>query len=388
MRFIRFALAIACSVAACAIAMPVATPLASRAQLDAYLRETPPGQSPLDALPPEAKKRFLASLQFNERGAFLFSTDDLGADLTTAQIVPILQLFGLADYARAIRAQPRALPPPCTDITRCPPSTIDKAYTALQDPTHDGDGAFAARFYEATFAPYQLPARLTGIANDDLRLLFRAAHWAAGLNETNTPQPHITADMQRDLDELHRRGLDRDDDWQAMYDLDIADRQFDRARELVARHASLPPVPPLTDDAQDAGSPSMLSVEASGNLHRETFDAHDGATRIVVMAGCHLAADAASHIDADATLGPVFRQHAVWLGSQLESFDDVRAWNSTHPQQPMHVAWRNHEWTQLDYQRWPMPTFYVFRDGRLLGKVTGYQPDPLRKLLAQAGLVH
>lgn len=385
MRFVRSALAIVCWIATGAMALPAASPISSRAQLDIYLRETPPGQSPLDALPPEAKKRFLASLQFNERGAFLFSTDDLGADLTTAQVLPILQLFGLADYARAIRAQPRALPPPCMDAARCPPSAIDQAYTALQDPSHEGDAAFAARFYTEMFAPHQQPTTLASIADDDLRLLFRAAHWAAGVNEVGTPQPPIILDMRRDLDELHRRGRDRASDWQAMFDLYIADRQFGMARELATMQAGLPPVPTLSD-AHGEVSPSMLSVDASGDLHREGFNVRDDATQIVVMAGCHLAADAARHIDADATLGPIFRQHAVWLGSQMESFDDVRAWNATHPHQPMHVAWRNNEWSTLDYRRWPMPSFYVFHDGRLLGSVEGFDPDRLRALLTQAGL--
>ena len=43
-------------------------PIASRAQIDAYVRHTPVEASPLSAFTPAGRRRFLASLVFGERG--------------------------------------------------------------------------------------------------------------------------------------------------------------------------------------------------------------------------------------------------------------------------------------------------------------------------------
>lgn len=69
-------------------------PIKSQSALQAFLSEQRASPSPLDALSPQAKQRFIASLQFNDRGITSFEYRDLEEELTPYQIYQILSLFG------------------------------------------------------------------------------------------------------------------------------------------------------------------------------------------------------------------------------------------------------------------------------------------------------
>lgn len=69
-------------------------PIRSQVDLDAYLRNTPDKKSPFRHLSPSARKRFLASVSFNENGITGFSYDDIENELTASQIYRVLSLFG------------------------------------------------------------------------------------------------------------------------------------------------------------------------------------------------------------------------------------------------------------------------------------------------------
>ncbi|RUL70969.1 hypothetical protein [Dyella choica] len=70
-------------------------PIKSIKDLNAYIARTPAADSPLDYLSPEAKNRFISSLQFNGKGITSFSYADLEAELTPSQIYKLLSLFGM-----------------------------------------------------------------------------------------------------------------------------------------------------------------------------------------------------------------------------------------------------------------------------------------------------
>jgi hypothetical protein len=69
-------------------------PIRSRADLDRYRAATASSGSPLDALSPAGRRRFLASLRFNRSGITGFSYADLQSELTASQIYDVLKLFG------------------------------------------------------------------------------------------------------------------------------------------------------------------------------------------------------------------------------------------------------------------------------------------------------
>lgn len=79
----------------------------SRQDLAAHLRLAA-AASPLNALSPGARERFLDSLVFNDRGLVEYRFDDMKRELSVTQAYRILRLFGAADSAPFLRTmQPR-----------------------------------------------------------------------------------------------------------------------------------------------------------------------------------------------------------------------------------------------------------------------------------------
>lgn len=162
--------------------------ITSTESLARYLRESPEGTSPLDLLPPGAKKRFLRGLQFGTQGLTGFSTTDLQAELTDDEIRQVLALFGAQEYAATLHGiQHRAgslRKPPCGTPTTCPESRIEQhfnQFSALAEAhTPDESNSTKARklaaSYRALFAAEQPSARLRSMSDGDLNLLPRGGH--------------------------------------------------------------------------------------------------------------------------------------------------------------------------------------------------------------------
>lgn len=106
-------------------------PIRSQVQLQQHLQANG-ANSPLATLTPAAKKRFLTSLRFNEKGITSFSYDDLQAELTASQIYQVLSLFGaqhtvsLMRNARVVTPTDQALLQPLgTSGPLCPSQACD-----------------------------------------------------------------------------------------------------------------------------------------------------------------------------------------------------------------------------------------------------------------------
>lgn len=69
-------------------------PIHSAALLREYLAKED-ASSPLNLLSPAAKKRFVESLRFNEKGVTSFTYSDIEAELSASQAYRLLSLFGL-----------------------------------------------------------------------------------------------------------------------------------------------------------------------------------------------------------------------------------------------------------------------------------------------------
>jgi len=76
-------------------------PVKSQLELGVYLQSAKP--TPLDWLSPSAKRRFLASLTFNESGLTGFDYSDLRAELTVTQVYRVLAVFGAQRVAPSIK---------------------------------------------------------------------------------------------------------------------------------------------------------------------------------------------------------------------------------------------------------------------------------------------
>lgn len=373
-------------------------PIATPAALARYLLDTPIERSPLGALPPGARKRFLASLRFGDRGLGGFATDDLDQTLTHAQTEAVLALFGAQAYGAGLGLSPaehaRREAERAADAARrgckpdnCPESPIEQRYDALvlaerhgtDAARHAGLGADYTRLFGNAFSP----TALARVSAPDLRLLARAARRVLGVD----PDGRAADDLGRTLAAMQLRGMAGDADFVPLYRARVTTRHFDAARALAREHPGMPVgvLPALESRPTRSGVPTVLTVSADGrHMTREAVDL-DVPLRIVVVAACHFSEDAARDIAADPRLDALFRQHAMWLASDGTPLADAAAWNRAFPTQSIHVAWRNREWRKLD--SWAMPTYYVFRHDREVARWHGWLGlDALRQELDRAGV--
>lgn len=368
---------------------PATTTIRSSQALERYLHGLDIDASPLGALSPGARKRFLAGLTFGPEGLGGFPLDDLKSELTHPQIVKLLSLFGVEAFAEGMGLSPneyrrRQRERRLAARTRgCDPKTcsetpveqdFDKLLTWKPDaPLSDAQLAVAvSRRYDRLFTRHQTRDALVEASAPDLRLIKRAAEHVL----FHVPNAAHIAQLRADLAEMDRRGIATDTSYMALYQALVRTRHFRQARILAERHSSLPvpPLPPFQEPAAlPPGQPTALSLRSDGrSMTRRTFDLATP-TRIVVVASCHFSRDAARAIAADPELKSLFSEHAVWLADPREQLDDVRQWNDEFPDQPIHVAWDRREWSMLD--DWAMPTFYVFHRGKLVDRWSGWPPD-------------
>lgn len=357
------------------LAIP-AKPIATRAELDTYLRDTPPANSPLSWLTPDAKRRFLDSLVFQEHGLGGMNLGDLRYELTREQAYVLLQLFGAQSLALDLDA--RSTPRPAIDDQTA--SMLEPAYdhvlgAAGQAAGNAESGQAISRSYAAEFAPEQSRARLHALGDRDVELLFRAATLAFRA----TSQPDYLADMRRDFAELDRRHrIDRPhvDD---LHDALLITHHADEARTLLATHPAIERGPP----------PLMRSFNRIRNsqpsLWIATLDTHKrelvrfrfnirAPAQVIVLAStsCHFSANAAHDIDADPLLRDLFREYAQWVApaSEVVAFDAVRDWNRAHPSLRLGIAYDNA--TLPMAERFDTPTFYFLDHGTVVDTVVGW----------------
>ena len=376
-----------------------ATPIRAQAELQRYLRETPIRNTPLAPLPPTSRKRFLEQLQFRAHGVDI-NYGEPAAELTHPQIVRLYALFGQsapASLGLTAAQQQRRMLERNEDARRrncipaqCPESEVERRFDALGAIAPHFDLPDAQRFtaekrdYDRLFDSFfRTPDALRDLGDPDLRLLTRALYTTLYA----VPDDVHIAQLHRVLQEMQRRGMTEDADFKELHDAEVAARRFAAASALRAAHpgmrvAALPTFVP--GPAPAAGQPTALSVDARGDTMRRQAVDLGGPLRIVVIAGCHFSEDAAKAIEGDAELRPLFARHSFWLAAPSQPITDVPAWNREFADLPMHVAWRQDEWPMLP--DWGMPTYYVYRDGQLVKRFSGWLgAAQLKQSLREAG---
>lgn len=376
-----------------ALAIP-ARPIATREQLDAYVRDTPSANSPLSWLTPGARQRFLDSLVFHSRGLGGMNLDDLGYELDREQAYSVLQLFGMENYALDLDA--RSTPQPATGGSEA--STLEPYYDQLVA-VHPDDLAAQAqaieRIYATGFTPLQTDAHRRALGDRDAEFLFRAATLAFRV----TRQPGYLADLGRDFAELERRHRVDRPHASNFYDVLLGAHHADEARALLARYPLIErSAPPSMRDANRirSGQPSLW-IATPGTRKRELvrfrFNIR-APMQVIVLAstGCHFSAKAARDIEADPLLSSLFREYGQWVAppSEVTAFDSVRSWNQAHPALRIGIA--------QDLATLPMigrietPTFYFLDHGTVVDTVVGWPGegnlDAIRRGFRKINLLH
>lgn len=371
-----------------------AKPIASLAELDAYLRDTPPANSPLSWLTPGARRRFLDSLVYREHGLGGMSLADLRYELTREQAYTLLRLFGAQNYAVDLDAL--TAPRPATDA---PASALEPAYDRLLAAAGHAEGNTAqgqaiSRIYAAEFAPAQSDARRRALGDRDLEFQFRAATLAFGI----TGQPDYVADMRRDFAELQRRHRVDRPHVGDLYDALLTTHHDDEARALLAAHPAIERSPPpvMRSFSRIRNGQPSLWVATPGTRKRELvrfrFNIRAPAQVIVLAStGCHFSANAARDIEADPLLRDVFRQYGQWVAppDEITAFDAVRDWNEAHPALRLGIAYDNAALPMVE--RFETPVFYFLDHGTVVDTVVGWPPggnlDAIRRGLRKIDLL-
>lgn len=242
-----------------------------------------------------------------------------------------------------------------------------------------------ASAYDKAIAPL-MQGGLDHLSARDQFTLLRATHLVAATMASPRPD-----DLERTIEivsRLEARQAATDPDVRMAYDAMLLMGRFDDARLYASRHpsAGLPKPPNANDNLPTGGTaPTIWRLGESGNaMQREAVDLD--ALQILVTAGCHFSIDAAEDIAADADLGPLFARHARWLvlPPGREDFDAVRKWNRRFPETPALMLHSRNEWLLLP-DEWVMPTFFIVRDGKILGKTAGWskqRPETRENLIA------
>lgn len=356
------------------LAIP-AKPITSRAELDAYLRDTPPANSPLNWLAPGARRRFLDSLVYREHGLGGMNLGDLRYELTREQAYTLLRLFGAQDYAVDLDALTTPRPATHDDATGSLEAAYDRLLAATEHSEGDAQGQAISRSYAAEFAPAQTDARRHALGNRDAEFLFRAATLAFN----TTSQPDYLSDMRRDFAELERRHRVDRPHASDLYDALLAAHRGDEARALLAAHPAIERSPPplMRSFGRIRNGQPSLWVATPGTRKRELvrfrFNIRAPAQVIVLAStGCHFSANAARDIEADPLLRDLFREYGQWVAppSEVTAFDAVREWNEAHSALRLGIAYDNAALPMVE--RFETPVFYFLDHGTVVDSVVGW----------------
>lgn len=274
-------------------------------------------------------------------------------------------------------------------------SELEQRYQALLDGDPERDVPASARLatisehYARLFPYIASPRFLRDATAADLGFAFRAASLAWGYIEDE----RYLADLRAVFGELADRGIASTSQKVDFLGALVRARHFDAARafarELRKQHPDLDiePIPEISGEV-DAAEPWVYAVaDDAKHLERVPLPVSKGMHLLVVAHPlCGFSRQAMTDLAADDELGPVVRRLATWL-SPVDGrlyLPEVADWNRSHPQTPVVLTHRRNQWPMID--DWSTPTFYLLRDGELVGKVQSWPLDTGNRA-ALAGLL-
>lgn len=248
--------------------------------------------------------------------------------------------------------------------------------------------------FDESFAP--LLKRPERISDDEVRQLYGASDMLASYTmffDAGRNAGYVGS-MGVAFRELRRRSIATDADAGNLFDALVASRRFEEAALLKRSNPALsdkdvPAVAKSPGFREDAPAEMALVSAREFSLRNVDLDAR---YKIVVVSGCHISEAATKAIDADPVLRDAFaRAGAIWLAPADRNFDGqaVQRWNNEFPRQGMTVAYRNEAWKGIDFSQ--IPAFYFYKNGKLVGKHTGWQkqgvPPQIATVLRSMGLL-
>lgn len=386
-RALTLLLAIACHLnVQTAAAQPGPAIVHTLAELDAALASGQP--TPLDALTPYGKRRFIRGLRWGDHGLGGFMFAPLVRELDPAEARAVLRFIDseslLQMLSRSLEGNPLRLPSPSPDLEQ----RLDRLdqFVHADDERRANEGAAGTvlagqavlQRYRELFGERMNAAALKRQPIGDLLPLFDAAALAAG----TSPDSPAFADLLRVHAELAARGVDtrRTLDEGLLYAM-LAARRFEQARDFAAgkKHLAHRAVPRVVDALGPGFSGrSEFRYDAAGTtLTRVAAPPPEGVELIMVAgAGCHFSQDALAAIADDASLQARLREASFSIVTPPDSpipLDYVTEWNTAHPRLPIRIPAYAQEWQAIDVVG--TPEFYLLKDGKVIAKRSGWPAE-------------
>lgn len=244
--------------------------------------------------------------------------------------------------------------------------------------------------YRSLFPEASGHGAITGVAKDDLLLMFKAANSAAFF----TADREFVAHMVQIVSAMEEAGVAGSAVYGELHAAMIHVRMFRQAKNLEASRPSrrYEQIPDFQGETEASGASEWVVDGDKRELVRREIGMDRGVL-IVVAAhpACHFSGDAVRRIMNSAVLAPIFRDFAKWLvpPSRSLSIDAVQKWNKDNLAVQMSLANRREDWPEID--SWETPTFYFFKDGRRVAKVEGWpaegRVEEISNALRQVGLL-
>lgn len=369
-------------------------PIRSSAQLTEYLGSHP--SNPLDAFNHRARKLFLESLTFSDRGLTGFRLQEVQSELTRSQAFAILSLFGVESVVNSLQFEladnSRSLHPASGSVA------ADGILATLADKARSINreiNAVPQKVAQLQIVLAEMEKRVDGTGMDDLSDLDAKDFQEAA--ETLAFYSNDAVDvrrMRRAYDELDKRGIVTRLQGQAMRDQYVAARMIPEAIAFAhtKRDLNLKPIPAFFRSGDAVNAPTLWRMSADGaQLTDHAF--HLGTlTGVVVVASpwCSFSQAASNAISKDPGLSKMMERNSTWLlgQSKVPDFGDIRTWNLKYPDYPLQIVDSNAEWPGLELDR--TPVFLFYRDGKRVSTVTGWpsaeQLEKLRDGFSSIGL--
>jgi hypothetical protein len=343
--------------------------------------------TPLDALTPYGKRRFIASMSWGRAGLGGFGFGPLIRELDADQLSDVLTFLDSADYLKYLRDQlvgaQLRLPAPSldaeqrlVDLETFAKLEIEKNRDIIPSSTARG-GSTLLRRYEDLFGGQSRLSVLQRQPTADLPLLFDAAALAA----RETSESTAFADMLEIHREMAARGIDtrRSFDDSVLTAL-MAAREFKKARMFASSrpHLASREIPIVVDllGSSFKGRTVLEYDRINKTLTRRALPYPIGTELVMVVdAGCHFSRDALNAIRNDAELQLRLRKANLLLVTPPRSpisTSFLGDWNEANPSMPIYVPFNTKEWEAFDVAG--VPEFFLLRNGALVEQLRSGWP--------------
>jgi len=254
----------------------------------------------------------------------------------------------------------------------------DKLERVILDSSDDAvrRGERFEAFYRQTFLANMPNAEIDNLQKSEIVFHFDAVKKAAFYSLS----PDISMVMRRIFDRLVLLEMAKSIDFEAMYRNYLATRDFDSARLFLKKYPALdlpmlPEISLLVSSEKVERFEWQVSAVGRTLAQREVFIPMGPFVLILASPQCGFSRTALHDIFSDKHLKGLISQRTRLMVPPDYNFDfsGVQAWNDLNPSMKMSIIDKRSDWPEI--REWETPTFYFYRDRRLVSMVIGW-PRP------------